>query len=189
MPSILLSGPGSEPVSLAEAKAFLRVEHDAEDGLIGTLLTGARVHVETHTRRALIAQSWRLVRDAWPSKGRIRVLPAPLRSLSSVRVRDLDGVASELDPGDFALDTAGAPGQIAPPRGAMSPGRPFAGIELDVEVGYGDAPADVPEPLRQAIRMLVAHWYENRSAIRSGPNAPQPLAVAALIAPYTVLWP
>jgi len=46
----------------------------------------------------------------------------------------------------------------------------------------------VPEPLRQAIRLLVAHWYENRGLIASGGEvAALPQSAAALIAPYRVL--
>jgi uncharacterized phiE125 gp8 family phage protein len=72
----------------------------------------------------------------------------------------------------------------APP----SPGRVVAGIELDVEVGYGDAPPDVPADLRQAIRLLVAHWYENRGLIAIGSGiAVLPQTAAALITPYRVL--
>ncbi len=68
------------------------------------------------------------------------------------------------------------------------PERPIAGIEIDVTVGYGDAGTDVPEPLRQAIRLLVAHWYENRGLIAVGHEvAILPQTVAALIAPYRVL--
>ncbi|WP_162783826.1 baseplate multidomain protein megatron [Devosia naphthalenivorans] len=57
MTSYLLAGPAGEPVSLAEAKAFLRVDDGAEDGLIGTLIGAARLHVEGVTGRALLAQS------------------------------------------------------------------------------------------------------------------------------------
>jgi uncharacterized phiE125 gp8 family phage protein len=70
----------------------------------------------------------------------------------------------------------------------MTPGRPFAGIEIDVECGYGDTASDVPEPLRQAIRLLVAHWYENRSIVSGAQTAAVlPVTVAALIAPYRML--
>jgi uncharacterized phiE125 gp8 family phage protein len=74
-------------------------------------------------------------------------------------------------------------------RGALpAPGRAVGGIELDVEVGCGDAPSDVPEPLRQAIRVLVAHWYENRGLIAAGQSvAVPPDSTNALIKPYRVL--
>ncbi len=84
--AILLAGPASEPVTLADAKTFLRVDHDADDVLIGSLIAAARRLVETATRRALITQTWRLVRDAWPAGGRLRVLPAPLRGVVAARV-------------------------------------------------------------------------------------------------------
>ena len=69
MSAILLNAPASEPVSLAEAKLFLRVEHDDDDDLIAALIAAARVQVEAQTRRALITQTWRLVRDVWPAGG------------------------------------------------------------------------------------------------------------------------
>jgi uncharacterized phiE125 gp8 family phage protein len=189
MSSILLSGPAVEPVTLEEAKAFLRVEHDDDDDVIAALIAGARVHVEAQTRRALITQSWRLVRDAWPDNGRVPILPVPLRELTAARVYRLDGAAQELDEAAFVAETAAAPAVLSYVSGAPpAPGRVAGGIELDVEVGYGDAPADVPADLRQAIRLLVAHWYENRGLIAIGSGiAVLPQTVAALLAPYRVL--
>jgi uncharacterized phiE125 gp8 family phage protein len=65
------------------------------------------------------------------------------------------------------------------------PGRPVGGIELDVRVGYGDTAASVPEPLRQAIRLLVAHWYENRLPTQQA--GALPASITALIAPFRAL--
>ncbi|MBW8067975.1 MAG: hypothetical protein GJU73_11120, partial [Ferrovum sp.] len=66
MPLQLISGPGVEPVSLLEAKAHLRVDIPDDDALITALIVAARMHAETVTRRALIAQSWKLVLDSFP---------------------------------------------------------------------------------------------------------------------------
>ena len=90
MSSILLTGPAVEPLTLAEAKEYLRVDTGDDDDVITALIAGARVHVEAQTRRALITQSWRLVRDGWPPDGRLPVLPAPLRSVDAARYYDED---------------------------------------------------------------------------------------------------
>ena len=183
MPSILLSAPLAEPVTLADVKAYLRVEHDDDDDTIAALLAAARAHLEALVRRALITQTWRLVRDEWPSSGRIAVSPAPLRELTGARIHKADGTTQPIDIAAFSVDASGAVLSFA--AGAMpAPGRPIAGIELEVEVGYGDQPDDVPDPLRQAIRILVAHWYENRGA---GEVTTLPASALTLVAPYRVL--
>lgn len=186
MSAILLTAPAVEPVSLGEAKAFLRVEHNDDDDLIGALAAGSRIHVEAQTRRALITQSWRISADTWPEDGRLRVIPAPLKELTAARVYDFDGNAHTVDPQSFVPDLGGSALAFAP-WALPQPGRLAAGIELDVTVGYGDAAVDVPEPLRQAIRLLVGHWYENRGLAALGTVTVLPTTVAALIAPYRVL--
>jgi uncharacterized phiE125 gp8 family phage protein len=187
MPSILLTPASLEPLTLAEAKAHLRVEHNDEDALIGALIKSARVHVEAATRRALITQRWRLVRDEWPSGGRLMIAPAPLKQLVAARVYNSDGGTQALDLAAFIVDKAAAVLTLTP-GAVVTPGRSAAGIEIDLDAGYGDAAADVPEPLRQAIRLLLAHWYDNRGiAAASGETAARPASVSALIAPYRVL--
>lgn len=183
MSSILLIAPAIEPVTLDEARAFLRVEHHDDDDLIAALIAGARIQVETQTGRALMTQSWRISADAWPPDGRLSVRPAPLQTLSAVRVYDEDGTARMVDGQAFVLDLAGSALAFAP-WALPVPGRRAAGIEFDVVCGYGTAATDVPEPLRQTIRLLAAHWYENRGL--AGP-APMPASAAALLAPYRVM--
>ncbi len=80
MTPILLSGPAIEPVSLAEAKAWLRVDHSSDDDLVSALLTAARLTLEAWARLMFITQSWRLVYDAWPAGA---VLPVPCRGFAS----------------------------------------------------------------------------------------------------------
>ena len=189
MPAILLTPPALEPVSLADAKHFLRVEHDDDDDVISALIAAARVHVEVKTRRALIDQTWRLTRDVWPASRRLPIVPVPLQEVTAIRVFDADGVPHALDVDDFAIDRLSAPAVLAFARSAMrAPGKLASGIEIDIVAGYGDEPDAVPGPLRQAIRMLVAHWYENRGVIAaSGEVASMPVSVASLLAPFRVL--
>ena len=186
MPSLLLTAPAVEPLSLDEAKAYLRVETTDDDAVIGALISGSRIHIEAQTRRALITQSWRLSADAWPEDGRWPVVPAPLQTLTAARVYDFDNVAHDVDLQAFVPDLGGSALGFAP-WALPAPGRLIAGVELDVTVGYGVAAANVPEALRQAIRLLVAHWYENRGLAAVGTVTVLPSTVAALIAPYRVL--
>ena len=186
MPSILLTAPALEPVALDEARSYLRVEHHDDDETIAALIAGARIHVEATTRRALITQSWRLTRDAWPEDGRVAVRPGPLQALTAARVYDYDNNAQTLDLAAFVPDLGGSALTFVP-WALPVPARAALGIELDVRTGYGDAAIDVPEPLRQAIRLLTAHWYENRGLVAGGGGAVLPETVAALIAPYRML--
>ena len=64
MTVILVSGPAVEPLSLAEAKSWIKVDASDEDALIQSLIVSARLAVEAATNRLLITQQWRLVIDA-----------------------------------------------------------------------------------------------------------------------------
>jgi uncharacterized phiE125 gp8 family phage protein len=187
MSAILLNPPAAEPLSVAEAKSYLRVAHDDDDAIIAALIASARHHVEALTCTGLLTQTWRLILDGWPASGRIKARLGPLRSLTAARIYNESGGTTSLDLGRFVVDEAAgviaAPGWSLPP-----PGRAVRGIELDVAIGYGDAPADVPQVLLQAIRMLVAHWYDNRGLASIGQSvAMMPPSVNAMIASHRVL--
>lgn len=187
MPAYLVTAPAAEPLSLVDAKRFLRVEHSDDDAVITALVSAARSHVEALTRNALMVQTWRLVLDRWPDGGRISPRIGPLRALAAVRVFSAANDASTIDPEIFVVDAAA--GVLAAPAWSLPvPGRNVAGIELDIEVGFGAAVDDVPQTLLQAIRMLVAHWYENRGLIAIGSSvAMMPASVNAMISSHRVL--
>jgi uncharacterized phiE125 gp8 family phage protein len=196
MTPILITPPAVEPVSLADAREWLRLVETNEDDLVAALIAGARGIVEAATRRRLVTQTWRIVHDRWPGpgdrRGGLRSSPttvaipmAPLQSVAAIRVIGAGGAAQTLAASSYAL--AGAPEEarivfnIAPP----DPGAPAAGIEIDVVCGYGDAATSVPEPLRLAMKMLVARWFENRGDVETDTSVDRlPGPIAALIAPF-----
>jgi uncharacterized phiE125 gp8 family phage protein len=187
MSATLLTGPLGEPLSLTDAKAFLRVEHDDDDSVIAALISSARNHVEALTRCGLITQTWRVVLDRWPEPGRIKPRLGPLQSLAAARIYNDTNAATDIDADLFVVDAAA--GVIAAPGWSLPvPGRAVAGIELDIVIGFGSAASDVPQVLLQAIRMLVSHWYENRGLVSIGQTiAMMPASVNAMIASYRVM--
>jgi uncharacterized phiE125 gp8 family phage protein len=184
MTPILLTPPAQEPVTLAEAKLHLKVEGATEDDLILSLVSAARLIVEAASGRMLIDQTWRLVMDAWPGDGRLRLPVGPLRGVSGARVFDAQGVAAPLAPSLFSPEPGSDPPVLALVAALPPPGRPRQGVEVDVIAGFGDEPSSVPAPLRQAILRLVARWFENRGDALAAEAAALPADVAALIAPY-----
>lgn len=156
--------PALEPVTLAEAKTFLRVDHDSEDALISGLIAAARQDVERATGAALVDQTWRLTLDEWPVSATVMVNRYPLRQVVGVTVYDADGDGAEIDPADYIVD-----GNASPPRihfrKTEASGQPINGIEIDLVAGFGDAGPDVPDQLRRAMLLLVAHWFEFRASV------------------------
>ncbi|NWH09212.1 MAG: phage head-tail connector protein [Alphaproteobacteria bacterium] len=178
----LLTAPAAEPLTLAEAKSFLRVATDADDALIAGLITAARRTVEEMTGRALMTQSWRLTLDHWP-EAPIRMPRPPLRALLSATHVGADGAEIAMALGEFWVDTASDPGRVVLLEPYLSSAlRPALGLRLEFSAGYGDTAQHVPEPLRQAIQLLIAAFYENRG--EGGISAETGRAIAALIDPF-----
>ena len=80
MSLVLTTPPAVEPVSLAQAKLRLRLDGDAEDALVASLITAARMTVERKAGLALVEQGWTLTFDAWPRGREIAIPLAPVRS-------------------------------------------------------------------------------------------------------------
>ncbi|MBS7698458.1 MULTISPECIES: head-tail connector protein [unclassified Chelatococcus] len=182
MTATLIEGPEREPVSLIDMKTYLRVCDDSDDDLIASLITAARGAIETTTGRQMMRQTWRLVLDAWPLARILRVPIGPLLGLAAARIADATGGLQAVPPGYFVVGALSGVGRIALGPDVPEPGVSTAGIELDLVVGYGTDPERVPMPMRQALRQLVAGWYERRGDTAAAATLPD--EVAALLAPY-----
>ncbi|PPD44502.1 MAG: hypothetical protein CTY15_07265 [Methylocystis sp.] len=166
MRPMLISAPAVEPVSLVEAKSWLREDASDEDQLIQALIVSARMTLEAYTRRFFVTQSWRLILDAWPlsvaASSTFAIPFAPFQSVAAIRVYDGADVAQVVSATTYRAPAAGEGGRIVFIKPPPLPGRLADGIELDFSVGYGALATQTPEPLRRAILILVAHWRERR---------------------------
>jgi uncharacterized phiE125 gp8 family phage protein len=165
----LITAPTVEPVSLATAKAFLRVDGADEDALIHALIKAAREKGEELSRRAFITQTWEMIIDGWSRDYQLKLYRPPLQSVTSVKYIDADG--AEHTWSDYVVDTRSEPGVVLfysyPSDSLVKSGA----ITIRFVAGYGDAETNVPERIKQAILSLVAYWYENRE----GQNVPADL--------------
>jgi len=181
----LVTAPAVEPVTLTEAKAHLRVDVTDDDTLISSLITSARQYIERAIRRALITQTWRASIDEFPATGEIILPKPPLQSVTSIQYTDINDSTSTVSSSTYTVDTDSEPGRIVLKYGQTWPSSSLAvtnPIQITFVAGYGLA-AGVPAHFKQAILLLVGHWYENREAITSTGGIPKelPYAVKSLI--------
>lgn len=179
-----LTPPPAEPITLAEAKAHLRLDAADEDVLLAALVRAAREHLEGQTGLALIARTFRLYLDRWPSARVIRIAKGPVQSIESVTVYDDAGLPVEVDAAGYLLDGAARPARLVLP-GRPAAGRAINGIEIDFTAGFGESGADVPDTLKRAMLLHVAAMYELRGvlAAEDQPGA-VPQGYERLIAPF-----
>ena len=198
----LVTPPTLDPVSLAEAKTHCRVDSTDDDGLLAGYLLAARQHAEQYTRRAFLSQTWRLtLDDDWPQavnrcttyvRDRVVLPRPPAISVTSVQYIDTAGATQTLAVDQYKLvllDTGEA--AIDPAYGVTWPAvrRESAAITVTFVCGYGVNPGDLPEPIRQAMLLLIGHWYENREAVNVGNIVSAlPFAVEALLGPYRIFY-
>lgn len=166
------TGPGCvvrpilEPVSLAELKLHLRIDHSDEDELLKALLLTARERVEDFTARALLSQTWDICLNDWPDEDFIELPYGNLQSVTSVKYKDSDGTETTLVvTTDYLVETNKENrGRIVLPYGESWPSDtlyPSNPITIRFVCGWTKA-SDVPYSIKAAIKLLAADYYNMR---------------------------
>lgn len=196
----LITPPAAEPVTVAEAKARLRLTVTSQDAMIGAMITAARLHVEQLTGRALIDQTWEMYLDCFPA-GSILLPRGPVQEVTEFEwITSADVTNTWTVSGDDLLDgstvkahidTARDPAEIRLaygeywPTDVLKTSRP---IRIQYEAGYGAAGSDVPGPILDAILLLVGHRYRNPEATATESLKEIPLGVSSLLANYMLSY-
>ena len=192
MKTVLKTAPAKMPVSMQEIKEHLRVTlgRTDEDVYLDGLRAMAVGEVEQTMRRKLITQTWYYYPATWPDEDYLPIPYGKLESITSIKYTNTSEVEATFSASDYYLtDTNSDVGKAvlrygeAWPTVTLSPSNP---IEVEYICGYGLTGSTVPQPIRHAILMLVATYYENREAVIVGPGmvAARPMKVDTLLNPY-----
>lgn len=178
MPLTVTTAPATDVLTLAEAKAQLRISTSGDDTLITSLNTAAGNLIEKRCRRAFVTQTLTLTLPDWPGDG-IELPRPPLQSVTHVKYYTGDTLTT-LSSSTYHVETAPAPGRVTLKDGQSWPSidtRPDA-IEIQYVAGYG-AQGVVPEQLKAAIRLQLESFWE-------GDTIPRRRAINDILAAHRI---
>lgn len=194
-----LEEPAQEPVSLAEAKAQLRIngfdEDEAisdhpDDALIEAMISAAREHAELFTGLVLARRNVICLASSFPEcRKPININTGPVLSVDDVSYY-LDGELVPMSMSELHIETLAIPATISLPSSASWPtaDNRAGAVRIQLDAGYVAEPASdvenerlIPPSIKQAILLLMSHMYENREAVTDKPFALLPLGVESLL--------
>lgn len=183
----LRTGPAVEPISLEETKSFMRIDGSDDDILINSLIAAARIYIETTMGLIMISESWSYYIDKWPNKSVIYMPLSPIISVDEIRIHSSPSSYETLEAEHYQADIYSNHPRI---KILNTPSTtPLASslnqIEIQITAGFGDQISDVPSDLKQAMLMLVTHWFEKREPIGYGGTFVKvPVAIEAILSNY-----
>lgn len=161
-----LAEPGSEPVSLAEAKEFLSIDADEDgfDTLLTGLITSGRERVEEELGIRLVGQSVLLRCDDWSDLEQLPI--GPVSGIEHLKFEDAAGSQSTVDAAQYEMTGAKLDRGIRPTVGNAWPRslrQAEGAIEVRLTVGYDT----LPKPLWTAVLQIAAALFEHREGDRA----------------------
>jgi len=193
MKTSLVTGPTASPITLEEIKNHLRITvgETFDDELLKSYRSAAVELAENITNRKLMTQTWYAYYDDWPDDEYIELPYAPLQSVSSSGILYTNSTSGTTTFGSsaWAYDSVSAPGRIVLendedwPTDVLHQNNP---IQIKFVCGYS-ASSNVPRSIKNAMLLMIGHWYENREETLVGQTIMKvPMAVNSLLAPYRV---
>ncbi len=191
----LITPPAVEPISLAEAKAHLRVAHTDEDSTIAIYIRAAREFVDgpyAFLGRALVTQTWDLTLDEFPLN-EIKIPLPPLQSITTITYDDSTGSAFVMNSADYYVDIASEPGWVVPVEDWPITLDAINSVRIRFVAGYAantdsppDLTANIPFNIKAAMLLIIGTLYENREQNFEGIINKLPFGADALLRSHRV---
>jgi uncharacterized phiE125 gp8 family phage protein len=178
--------PTIEPITTANAKVHCEIPaaDTTHDAYLDMLVQAAREHYEQRTNRALINRTLTMTLDGFPTGDDPIYLPqSPVSSVTSIAYVDENGATQTWANTNYTLIKNQDPARVVLAYDKVWPAIRYQAqaVTIVYVAGYGATAATVPMRCIHALKLLIRHWFENRSPISYG-TAPSnvPLAFEAL---------
>lgn len=175
-------------VSVDDCKADLRIDDTAEDALIESYIVAATKLCSEIVGRKLITETWKYSVSCGFTELSLSLIP--VGAITAIEYFDTDNVSQTMNVNDFLLYNYDDGAVLEPVIGFSWPSMYNRRDALNVTftAGFGAA-SDIPETITRAIRLTVAHWYENRTGVSMGVTPSEiPFGIHALLAVERVGW-
>lgn len=162
----VITPPTTYSVSLDQAKRHLRVTDTSEDVYIQELIESAMEYIERQLSMSLSTKTLRLTLDGLTNT--IELPRGPVQSITSFDYDDEDGVLQTMDPSLYTVDLTTDPQWIVKNANVSWP-TVVSGIN-NVRIQYvaGFTQTTLPRDLKQAVYLLLDHWFHNRGVVVVG---------------------
>jgi uncharacterized phiE125 gp8 family phage protein len=170
------AAPTIEPVTPQEISTHARIDIHNEDGWVLDAIKAARELCEVYTKRCFIDTTLKMNMDRFPI-GEFFLRRPRLISVTSIKYLDTNGTQQTLSTSNYSVDTKSEPGRLVPAYNLTWPDTrtDTNAIEIIYHAGYGTTADTVPFSIKQAIKITVANWYENREDQGKLPDAAKTL--------------
>ncbi len=158
--------PELAPISVAEAKTFMRVTTNEHDGLIADLIDAVTDFAESETKRSFITRNVSASFAGFPADNDSLVLLGyPVKYVTSITYLYFEGEVQTVA-ADVYRKIAGDRGQVVIAFGKTWPqvASCISPVTVNFTAGYGDAAADVPARIKLLLKQCVADAYEHSEA-------------------------
>lgn len=181
------TAPTIPVVDLAVLKEHVRIDADLtdQDAVLSAYHDAAVSWIEEYTGRSLLTQTWQLSLCDFPERFELP-RAAPLVSVTHVKYYNTANTLTTLSSSVYTSPAFAEPAVLGLAYAQVWPSVYERDDAVQIEYVTGATSAtDVPAPLRQAVQLLVGHWYANRESVIVGTSAMEtPMAVESLCAPY-----
>ena len=190
---MILTEVSAPPAAVLPVRAFaehLRLgtgfaDDGSQDAVLELYLRAAMAAIEARLGRVLIARSFVWTVERWREEASQPLPVAPVRFVESVTLTDAEGAELAVDPVAWSLLRDAQRPRLVGRFGRNLPRIPRGGsATVGLSAGFGAAWDDVPADLRQAVFLLAAHYYENRSETGAASGSAMPFGVLVLIEAY-----